>query len=78
MQSVNLPVGVAADCDIFTQYILTMVLSEPSQFKWAALASYISIIAGGVTYLAYVKKERGHVWHHPAGDMFPLIRRKIT
>ncbi|PIL31381.1 transporter [Ganoderma sinense ZZ0214-1] len=34
------------------KYILTMVLSEPSQFKWAALASYISIIAGGVTYLA--------------------------
>ncbi len=60
------------------KFILTMVLSEPSQFKWAALASYLSIIAGGVTYLVYVKKERGHVWHHPAGDMFPLIRRKAT
>ena len=60
------------------QYVLTMALSKPSQFKYAALASFISVIAGASTYLLYVKKERGHVLHHNVGDMIPLLRRKNT
>ncbi|KAI8977743.1 Ferroporti-1 [Trametes punicea] len=58
------------------KYILTMILSRPSQFKWAALASFISVVAGASTYLAYVKKERGHILHHSFGDMIPLLGRK--
>ncbi|RPD82275.1 hypothetical protein L226DRAFT_528462 [Lentinus tigrinus ALCF2SS1-7] len=60
------------------KYVLTMVLSKPSQFKWAALASFISVCAGASTYLMYVKKERGHVLHHGVGDLIPLLLRKTT
>ncbi|KAI0354576.1 hypothetical protein OH77DRAFT_1404701 [Trametes cingulata] len=56
-------------------YILTIILSRPSQFKYAALASYISVFAGASTYLLYVKKERGHLLHRSFGDMIPLMRR---
>ncbi|KAI0652481.1 Ferroporti-1 [Trametes meyenii] len=58
------------------KYILTIILSRPSQFKYAALASFISVLAGASTYLAYVKKERGHILHHSLGDMIPLLKGK--
>ncbi|KAI0334124.1 hypothetical protein GY45DRAFT_1270953 [Cubamyces sp. BRFM 1775] len=58
------------------KYILTIILSRPSQFKYAALASFISVFAGASTYLVYVKRERGHVFHHSLGDMIPLLGRK--
>ncbi|KAI0778796.1 Ferroporti-1 [Trametes elegans] len=58
------------------KYILTIILSRPSQFKYAALASFISVLAGASTYLVYVKRERGHIMHHGLGDMIPLLRRK--
>ncbi|KAI5481701.1 hypothetical protein MNV49_002927 [Pseudohyphozyma bogoriensis] len=45
------------------KYILTMVLSRPSQFKWAAVVSFASVVGGAGSYLWYVKKERGHVFH---------------
>ncbi|KAI0720075.1 Ferroporti-1 [Cerioporus squamosus] len=57
------------------KYVLTMALSKPSQFKYAALASFISVVAGASTYLMYVKKERGHVLHHSVGDIIPLLRK---
>ncbi|RDX51160.1 hypothetical protein OH76DRAFT_1401935 [Lentinus brumalis] len=57
------------------KYVLTMALSKPSQFKYAALASFISVIVGASTYLMYVKKERGHVLHHSVGDLIPLLRK---
>ncbi|KAI9057750.1 hypothetical protein FKP32DRAFT_1583054 [Trametes sanguinea] len=58
------------------KYILTIILSRPSQFKYAALASFISVLAGASTYLAYVRRERGHILHHSLGDMLPLLGRK--
>ncbi|KAH9932025.1 Ferroporti-1 [Epithele typhae] len=58
------------------KYVLTIVLSKPSQFKYAALASFVSVFAGASTYLLYVKKERGHVLHHGVGDLIPLLRKK--
>ncbi|CDO73018.1 hypothetical protein BN946_scf185007.g72 [Trametes cinnabarina] len=58
------------------KYILTIILSRPSQFKYAALASFLSVLAGASTYLAYVRKERGHILHHNLGDMIPLLGRK--
>ncbi|KAI0368831.1 hypothetical protein BV20DRAFT_947152, partial [Pilatotrama ljubarskyi] len=57
------------------KYILTIILSRPSQFKYAALASFISVFAGASTYLLYVKKERGHVLHRSLGEITPLLRK---
>ncbi|KAL1951323.1 hypothetical protein VTO73DRAFT_472 [Trametes versicolor] len=58
------------------KYILTIVLSRPSQFKYAALASFISVCAGAFTYLVYVKRERGHLLHHSLEDIIPLLKRR--
>lgn len=40
-----------------------MALWRPSQFRYAALTSYMSITAAAFVYAWYVKKERGHVVH---------------
>lgn len=58
------------------KYVLTMILSRPSQFKIAALASFVSVVAGALTYLAYVRRERGHILHHGLEDLIPLLKRK--
>ncbi|KIJ27511.1 hypothetical protein M422DRAFT_190925, partial [Sphaerobolus stellatus SS14] len=47
------------------KYILTMILYRPSQFRWAATVSFASVTTGAVTYMVYVKKERGHIAHIP-------------
>lgn len=56
------------------KYALTMVLSRPSQFKWAALASFISVGLGTLCYLFYVRKERGHLVHLDWAE--GLLRKK--
>ncbi|KAJ7598880.1 Ferroporti-1 [Mycena floridula] len=45
------------------KYILTMVLSRPSQFRYATLVSFCSVTTGAIVYTGYVKKERGHIIH---------------
>ncbi|KAF5392663.1 hypothetical protein D9757_000936 [Collybiopsis confluens] len=45
------------------KYSLTMIFWRPSQFRWAAAASFASVSAGAVMYMMYVKKTRGHVLH---------------
>ncbi|KAL6310311.1 Ferroporti-1 [Sparassis latifolia] len=57
------------------KYLLTMILSRPSQFKIAALTSFVSVVVGASTYLAYVRKERGHILHHDFADIIPLLKR---
>ncbi|KAK4703100.1 solute carrier family 40 (iron-regulated transporter), member 1, partial [Phenoliferia sp. Uapishka_3] len=57
-----------------TKYVLTIVLSQPRQFKWAALVSYISVGLGAISYLAYSRKERGHLVHLDWTER--LIRKK--
>ncbi|GJJ15663.1 hypothetical protein Clacol_009941 [Clathrus columnatus] len=47
------------------KYILTMVLYRPSQFHWAAIVSFGSVSTAAMTYMVYVKKERGHITHIP-------------
>jgi len=42
-----------------------MILYRPSQFRWAATVSFASIFTGAITYMIYVKKERGHIAHIP-------------
>ncbi|KAK0203400.1 iron transporter [Desarmillaria ectypa] len=45
------------------KYILTMILSDPQQFRWAGLVSWIVVFFGGVLYGVYVYKSRGHIIH---------------
>ncbi|KAJ6632267.1 Ferroporti-1 [Mycena sp. CBHHK59/15] len=47
------------------KYVLTMILSRPSQFRWAGLASFLSVLSGAMVYLVYLKRERGHIFHPP-------------
>ncbi|KAF7302611.1 Solute carrier family 40 protein [Mycena chlorophos] len=47
------------------KYMLTMILSRPSQFRYATLVSFLSVLSGAAVYLVYLKKERGHVFHAP-------------
>ncbi|KAJ7136675.1 Ferroporti-1 [Mycena epipterygia] len=47
------------------KYVLTMILSRPSQFRWAGLVSFLSVSSGAMVYLVYLKKERGHIFHPP-------------
>ncbi|KZT10586.1 uncharacterized protein LAESUDRAFT_720920 [Laetiporus sulphureus 93-53] len=58
------------------KYVLTMILSRPSQFRIAALTSFVSVVMGSVTYLAYVRRERGHILHNNLGEMIPLLNWK--
>ncbi|KAJ7249722.1 Ferroporti-1 [Mycena haematopus] len=55
------------------KYVLTMILSRPAQFRWAGLVSFLSVSSGAMVYLAYLKKERGHVFHSPLN----LIRKML-
>ncbi|KIK55516.1 hypothetical protein GYMLUDRAFT_205402 [Collybiopsis luxurians FD-317 M1] len=45
------------------KFTLTMIFWRPSQFHWAATASFASVSTGAVVYMVYVKKTRGHVMH---------------
>ncbi|EPQ52787.1 hypothetical protein GLOTRDRAFT_79978 [Gloeophyllum trabeum ATCC 11539] len=45
------------------KYVLTLILSRPSQFRWAALVSFISVLAGAMSYMAFVRRMRGHIIH---------------
>ncbi|KAH9949539.1 Ferroporti-1 [Amylocystis lapponica] len=58
------------------KYVLTMILSRPSQFKIAALTSFVSVVLGALTYLAYVRRERGHILHHDLADILPLLKKR--
>lgn len=45
------------------KYVLTIILSRPSQFRWAALVSFISVGLGVSSYLVFLKRMRGHIVH---------------
>ncbi|KAI0092219.1 Ferroporti-1 [Irpex rosettiformis] len=47
------------------KFVMTMILWEPFQFRWAALISFLSVSTGALVYAVYVKKERGHIAHLP-------------
>ncbi|KAK0452654.1 iron transporter [Armillaria borealis] len=43
------------------KYVLTMVLSDPQQFRWAGLVSWIVVFFGGLLYGVYAYKSREHI-----------------
>ena len=56
------------------KYIVTIILSQPRQFRWAALVSFISVCMGVCSYVVYVKRERGHILHL---EKIPLLRKYV-
>ena len=52
-------------CNLFdlSQYILTMIFSNPSQFFIPALISFFSVLLATLIYTSFVKKQRGHLIH---------------
>jgi len=45
------------------KYVLTIALSDPAQFKFAASVSLGAVGCGALSYTAYVRRIRGHVFH---------------
>ena len=45
------------------QYIVTILLHRPEQFKWIALMSWCAVAVSVVSYAAWVWKMRGHLVH---------------
>ncbi|KAF8964558.1 polyketide synthase [Flammula alnicola] len=45
------------------KYVMVIVLSQPSEFKYTAALSFGSVIAGACLYLVYLRRERGHIIH---------------
>lgn len=45
------------------KYVLTIILSRPSQFRWAALVSFVAVALGAGSYLVFLKRMRGHIVH---------------
>ncbi|CAO3628735.1 unnamed protein product [Cunninghamella blakesleeana] len=52
-------------CNFFdlTQYVLTMIISDPKLFFIPAIISFLSVFLAALTYTFFVKKERGHIFH---------------
>lgn len=38
------------------KYVVTMILSQPQQFRWAALISFIAVCLGVATYAVRVRE----------------------
>ena len=57
------------------KFVMTMILWEPFQFRWAALVSFMSVSAGALVYAVYVKKERGHIAHLPAAVQIAWLKK---
>ncbi|KAK7062106.1 solute carrier family 40 protein [Favolaschia claudopus] len=55
------------------KYVLTMIFARPRQFRWAGLVSFLSVSSGALVYLVYLKRERGHIFHSPAGWIRKLL-----
>ncbi|KAI9259682.1 Ferroporti-1 [Phascolomyces articulosus] len=52
-------------CSFFdlSQYVLTMIFSDPSKFYIPAIISFCSVLLATITYTSFVKKQRGHLVH---------------
>ncbi|KZT36651.1 hypothetical protein SISSUDRAFT_1049588 [Sistotremastrum suecicum HHB10207 ss-3] len=56
------------------KYVIVISLSRPDQFKYAALMSAIAVLCGAVLWLAYAKRERGHIIH--AREILEAVKLK--
>jgi iron-regulated transporter 1 len=46
-----------------SQFIMTIVLHRPEQFRWIALLSWTAVMTSTVAYAGWVWKMRGHLVH---------------
>jgi solute carrier family 40 (iron-regulated transporter), member 1 len=44
-------------------YMITIVFSQPTQFRWPALVSCAAIFLAGGLYSRFVRSRRGHLFH---------------
>lgn len=58
------------------RYTMTMILSRPQQFKWAALVSFVAVCLATACYLVYAYKERGHLVHIQLDWVTTLLIKK--
>jgi iron-regulated transporter 1 len=59
------------------KYVLTMILADPHQFRWAGLVSWIAVVLGAVFFMIYVRRMRGHLLHFDwASQLVVHIRLK--
>lgn len=46
------------------QYVITLIIRDPAQFRYAALISFICVAAGALVYsIGYARRVRGHLFH---------------
>ncbi|PPQ70664.1 hypothetical protein CVT24_000672 [Panaeolus cyanescens] len=45
------------------RYVMVIILSQPSQFKYTAVLSFGAVVSGACSYLVYLRRERGHLLH---------------
>jgi iron-regulated transporter 1 len=45
------------------QFVITIILYKPEQFKWIAIMSWVAVLVSTVAYAGWVWKMRGHLVH---------------
>ncbi|GLB41158.1 putative ferroportin1 (FPN1) [Lyophyllum shimeji] len=60
--------------DLF-KYVMVIVLSKPSEFKYTATLSLGAVVAGACLYTYYLRWERGHLVHT---DWLIAMKTKLT
>lgn len=46
-------------------YGSTIFFSQPVQFRWPVLISYLAVLTAGGLYTSFVRARRGHLFHRP-------------
>ncbi|KAF8909737.1 polyketide synthase [Gymnopilus junonius] len=57
------------------RYVMLIVLSQPSQFKYTATVTFGAVMAGACLYMIYLHRERGHVIHT---EWLIAMKKKFT
>ncbi|XP_003386113.1 PREDICTED: solute carrier family 40 member 1-like [Amphimedon queenslandica] len=47
-------------------YVMVIAAPRPSEFPYLTIISFCSVFMGWVFYCCYVRRARGHFFHHPA------------
>ena len=47
-------------------YVMVIAAPRPSEFPYLTIISFCSVFMGWILYCCYVRRARGHFFHHPA------------